>query len=78
VKSVLLYPQTVVLTFDTSPTGVGLKLVVSGTATVEVKGKIADVPAGSAFLLDSREAHIVHNRSRDIPLMVFSAYWMPR
>src|SRR5207249_3983699 len=34
VKSVLLYPQTVVLTFDTSPTGVGLKLVVSGTATV--------------------------------------------
>ena len=57
---------------------VELSIVISGTATVEVKGKITDVPAGSAFLLDSREAHIVHNRSRDIPLMVFSAYWMPR
>jgi len=57
---------------------VELSIVISGTATVEANGKITDVPAGSAFLLDSREAHIVHNKSYDVPLMVFSAYWMPR
>ena len=32
---------------------------------------------GSAFLLDSEEAHVVHNRSTEAPLVVFSAYWMP-
>src|SRR5690348_10503718 len=55
---------------------VELSLVVSGTATVEAGGGTAEVPPGSAFLLDSGEPHVVHNRA-DAPLVVFSAYWMP-
>jgi quercetin dioxygenase-like cupin family protein len=54
-----------------------LSVVISGTASVETEGKITDVAAGSSFLLDSEEAHIIHNRSADMPLVVFSAYWMP-
>ena len=54
-----------------------LSLVLSGTATVEAGGVITDVPAGDSFLLGSEEAHIIHNRSEDTPLVVFSAYWMP-
>src|SRR5262249_61790576 len=54
-----------------------LSLVVSGTAAVETGGTVTEVPHGSAFLLDSEEAHVVHNPSADQPLVVFSAYWMP-
>jgi quercetin dioxygenase-like cupin family protein len=54
---------------------VELSVVVDGTAYVEVAGEITEVPRGSAFLLDSKEAHIVHNRSGDETLTVFSAYW---
>src|SRR5215468_9122699 len=56
---------------------VELSLVVSGSAVVEAGGAVTEVPHGSAFLLDSQEAHVVHNRSTDQPLVVFSAYWMP-
>jgi len=56
---------------------VELSLVVSGSAAVEAGGTITEVPHGSAFLLASQEAHVVHNRSADQPLVVFSAYWMP-
>ena len=53
-----------------------LSIVVSGTASVEAGGSITDVSAGSAFLFDSEEAHIIHNR-QDVPVTIFSAYWMP-
>ena len=54
-----------------------LSLVISGVASVEASGTVTDVAAGSSFLLGSEEAHIIHNRSADQPLVVFSAYWMP-
>jgi mannose-6-phosphate isomerase-like protein (cupin superfamily) len=54
-----------------------LSLVLSGVASVEASGRVTDVPAGSSFLLGSAEAHVIHNRSADQPLVVFSAYWMP-
>lgn len=54
-----------------------LSIVISGTASVEASGQITDVEQGSCFLLDSREAHIIHNRSADTPLCVFTTYWMP-
>jgi mannose-6-phosphate isomerase-like protein (cupin superfamily) len=50
--------------------------VITGTASVETGGDVTDVAAGSAFLLDTGEAHIIHNRSAE-PLSVFSTYWMP-
>lgn len=53
-----------------------LSIVLNGTASVETGGVITDVPAGSAFLLDSEEAHVIHNR-QDTPVTIFSAYWMP-
>jgi mannose-6-phosphate isomerase-like protein (cupin superfamily) len=56
---------------------VEMSIVVSGSAAVEAGGSITEVDHGSAFLLDSNEAHVVHNRSTDAPLVVFSAYWMP-
>jgi mannose-6-phosphate isomerase-like protein (cupin superfamily) len=56
---------------------VELSLVVSGSAAVEVGGSVTEVAAGSSYLLDSNEAHVVHNRSATEPLVVFSAYWMP-
>ncbi|HEX6869656.1 MAG TPA: cupin domain-containing protein [Micromonosporaceae bacterium] len=56
---------------------VELSIVVSGTASVEASGQITDVQQGQAFLLGSEEGHIIHNRSLDTPLVVFSAYWMP-
>jgi quercetin dioxygenase-like cupin family protein len=55
-----------------------LSVVISGTASVEASGQITDVAAGSAFLLHSDEAHVIHNRSADTPLLVYSSYWMPR
>lgn len=55
-----------------------MSVVVSGSAAVETGGTITEVEHGSAFLLASEEAHVVHNRSADTPLLVFSAYWMPR
>jgi quercetin dioxygenase-like cupin family protein len=54
-----------------------LSIVLSGTASVETGGSITDMPAGSAFLFDTEEAHIIHNRSQDVPVTIFSAYWMP-
>jgi mannose-6-phosphate isomerase-like protein (cupin superfamily) len=54
-----------------------LSIVISGTASVETNGSITDLPAGSAFLFDSEETHVVHNRGQDAPVMIFSAYWMP-
>jgi quercetin dioxygenase-like cupin family protein len=56
---------------------VELSLVLSGTASVEIDGQITEVAAGSSFLFDSGEAHVIHNRSADTDLTVFSAYWMP-
>jgi mannose-6-phosphate isomerase-like protein (cupin superfamily) len=55
---------------------VELSIVITGTASVEASGKITDAPAGTAFLLDSSEAHIIHNRS-DQRLLIFTTYWMP-
>ncbi len=54
-----------------------LSIVVAGTAAVEIAGEITVVPTGMSFLLDSEEAHIIHNRTVADPLMIFSAYWMP-
>lgn len=54
-----------------------LSIVVAGTASVEVAGEITEAGTGTAFLLASEEAHVIHNRSSDRPLMIFSAYWMP-
>ena len=54
-----------------------LSLVLGGDAEVEVGGVVTLVRQGSAFLLDSEESHVVHNRSADSPLLIFSAYWMP-
>lgn len=53
-----------------------LSVVISGTASVETGGEITDVAQGSCFLLDSREAHVIHNRT-DVPLSIFTMYWMP-
>lgn len=54
-----------------------LSVVVAGTAHVTVGGEEYEVPQGNAFLLGTTEAHVVRNRSADVPLTVFSAYWMP-
>lgn len=54
-----------------------LSVVVSGTASVEASGQVTDVAKGSCFLLDSGEAHVIHNRSDDEPLFIFTTYWMP-
>ena len=40
-----------------------LSIVVAGTGFVEVASGITEVGVGSAFLLDSEEAHVVHNRT---------------
>jgi mannose-6-phosphate isomerase-like protein (cupin superfamily) len=53
-----------------------LSLVLRGTAWVEAGDRITAVASGSAFLLDSDEPHVVHNRSAE-ELVVFSAYWPP-
>jgi mannose-6-phosphate isomerase-like protein (cupin superfamily) len=54
-----------------------LSVVISGTASVEASGRIHDVAAGSCFLLDSEEAHVIHNRT-DTPVLVWTTFWMPR
>ncbi|MEO7262658.1 MAG: cupin domain-containing protein [Jatrophihabitantaceae bacterium] len=54
-----------------------LSIVLTGTAHVEAGGTITEIEAGNAFLLDSEEAHIVHNRAADQPVVIFSGYWMP-
>jgi mannose-6-phosphate isomerase-like protein (cupin superfamily) len=57
---------------------VELSVVISGTASVETAALgVTDVAAGSCFLLDSEEAHVIHNKG-DAPLLVWSTYWMPR
>jgi mannose-6-phosphate isomerase-like protein (cupin superfamily) len=54
-----------------------LSVVVEGTAHVEIGGDLTEVGQGDCFLLESREAHVIHNRSADTPLRVFTTYWMP-
>jgi quercetin dioxygenase-like cupin family protein len=54
-----------------------LSVVVAGTAHVLTGGQEYEVHQGNAFLLSSTEAHVVQNRSADVELTVFSAYWMP-
>jgi quercetin dioxygenase-like cupin family protein len=54
-----------------------LSIVLSGRAFVEADGRVTEVAAGNAFLLDGDEPHIIHNRSDDTPLLIFSAYWDP-
>lgn len=56
---------------------VELSVVISGTASVEVGGQFTDVAEGSAFLLDSAEAHVIHNQSAVTPLQIFTTFWMP-
>jgi len=56
---------------------VELSIVISGTAAVEASGEVTEVAQGSAFLLSSEEAHVIHNRSPEVPLRVFTTYWMP-
>lgn len=55
-----------------------LSVVISGTAWVETGGDVTEVAAGSCFLLDSEESHVIGNRSADLPLRVFTTFWMPR
>jgi mannose-6-phosphate isomerase-like protein (cupin superfamily) len=57
---------------------VELSVVVDGMASVEASGRVTDVPQGDCFLLDSAEPHVIHNRSADVPLRVFTTFWMPR
>jgi uncharacterized cupin superfamily protein len=54
-----------------------LSIVLTGTAHVEIGDTLTEVGAGNAFLLDSEEAHVVHNRTSDQPVLIFSGYWMP-
>ena len=54
-----------------------LSVVIDGTAAVEASGRITEVRKGSCFLLDGDEAHVIHNRSADEPVVVFTTYWMP-
>jgi quercetin dioxygenase-like cupin family protein len=54
-----------------------LSIVINGTASVEAGGQFTEVAPGSAFLLDSGEAHVIHNRSAADPLLVFTTFWMP-
>ena len=56
---------------------VELSLVLTGDAEVEVGGVVTRVNQGSGFLLESSEAHVVHNRSASETLQIFSAYWLP-
>jgi mannose-6-phosphate isomerase-like protein (cupin superfamily) len=56
---------------------VEFSIVVHGTASVEASGQITDVAAGEIFLLDSEEAHVIHNRSGNASLTVFTTFWMP-
>jgi quercetin dioxygenase-like cupin family protein len=53
-----------------------LSIVITGTASVETGGEVTEAPAGSAFLLDSNEAHVIHNRG-DEPLLIYTHFWMP-
>ena len=54
-----------------------LSVVVQGIASVEAGGQVTDVGTSESFLLDPEEPHIIHNRSGDAPLLVFTTYWMP-
>jgi mannose-6-phosphate isomerase-like protein (cupin superfamily) len=66
---------------STSPTDchpeLELSVVLSGAATVSVGDSSAVVvERGGAFLIESGETHTLHNGT-DVPVLVFSAYWMP-
>jgi quercetin dioxygenase-like cupin family protein len=64
---------------ESSPTDchpeVELSIVISGVASVEAGGATTVAAAGSAFLLDSDEAHVIHNRAEE-RLLIFTTYWM--
>lgn len=53
-----------------------LSVVITGTASVEASDQITDIAQGGCFLLDSEEAHVIHNRG-DVALFIFTMYWMP-
>jgi mannose-6-phosphate isomerase-like protein (cupin superfamily) len=55
-----------------------LSIVVSGSGVVQGGDGTAEIQPGRAFLLESEENHTVRNESTEQPLVVFSAYWMPR
>ncbi|WP_432972614.1 cupin domain-containing protein [Dactylosporangium sp. CA-233914] len=56
-----------------------LSIVVAGAGAVEVDGRApVEVRTGDAFLLETEERHVVHNRRPDEPLVVFSAYWFAK
>jgi mannose-6-phosphate isomerase-like protein (cupin superfamily) len=55
-----------------------LSIVVSGSGVLQAGSGSVEIAPGRAFLLDSDEGHTVRNHSTDEPLVVFSAYWMPR
>lgn len=55
---------------------VELSVVLDGVALVEAAGTVGRVEAGSSFLLDGDEPHVMHNGS-DRPLVVFTAFWAP-
>jgi quercetin dioxygenase-like cupin family protein len=61
---------------DTHPE-LELSIVVAGTAHVIAGGTEHEIRQGNAFLLSSTEHHVVQNRSADVELTIFSAYWMP-
>lgn len=53
-----------------------LSIVLDGRVTVSVDDCAADIEAGTAFLIEGGETHVVRNAT-DEPVVVFSAYWMP-
>lgn len=55
-----------------------LSVVVAGRAHVESdSGAVTEAGTGEVFILSSGEGHVVHNRSTDTELTIFSAYWWP-
>lgn len=62
---------------------VELAVVVDGAADFETPDDTAqaagrtEASQGTAMLLNSNEAHVVHNRSATEPLVLLSVYWLP-
>ena len=54
-----------------------LWVIVQGDADVESRGRTEPAPNGSAVMLESREPHVMVNRSPAEPLVVLSLYWEP-
>lgn len=62
---------------DCHPEG-ELQVFLNGAAVIESDGASVDVPQGSAVLLASEEAHVIHNPSPESDLVVLSIYWLPQ